>query len=115
MPRDDSAAILDMLRAARLAVEFGGTLSRLDFMLDLKTQSSVVHQLLVLGEACKRLTDRFQQQHEEIPWRQVAGMRDVLIHQYDSVDLAEVWRTLTIDLPPLVAFLERHAPLSPPK
>lgn len=103
-----------MLRAARLAIEFVGTMTRDDFMRDLKTQSSVVHQLLVIGEACKRLSDRFQDQHEEIPWRQVAGMRDVLIHQYDSVDLAEVWRTLTTDLPPLIAFLERHAPLSPP-
>lgn len=59
------------------------------------------------GEAVKRLSSEFRQGHGEMPWRMMAGMRDKLIHQYDAVDLDEVWRTLTHDLPPLIQALER--------
>jgi uncharacterized protein with HEPN domain len=67
---------------------------------------------LVLGEAVKRLSEEFRHHHPEIRWRLIAGMRDKLIHEYDTVDLEEVWRTATADIPQLIAFLE---PLAPPK
>jgi len=86
MPRDD-ATLLDILRAARLAVVFIGGLDQSTFLNDLKTQSAVLHQLLVLGEAVKRLSEEFRTSHPAIPWRMVAGMRDKLIHAYDAVDL----------------------------
>ncbi len=106
----DNSALLDILRAARLAVEFGGGLDRDAFSKDLKTQSAVLHQLLLLGEAVKRLSEEFRAGHPEIPWRAIAGMRDRLIHEYDEVDLDEVWRTLTSDVPRLTTQVEGLAP-----
>ncbi len=103
----DEATVLDMLRACRLVLEFHGGLDELSFFNDLKTQSAILHQLLVLGEPVKRLSDEFRLAHPEIPWRTIAGMRDNLIHEYDAVDLDEVWKTATTDIPPLLATLEQ--------
>ena len=58
-------------------------------------------------KAVKRLSDSFRAEHDEIPWAAIAGMRDKLIHQYDAVDLDEVWKTVTTDIGPLIVFLER--------
>jgi uncharacterized protein with HEPN domain len=66
----------------------------------------------VIGEAVKRLSEEFRARHPEIPWARIAGMRDKLIHQYDAVDLDEVWKTVTKDIAPLISFLE---PLVPPE
>jgi uncharacterized protein with HEPN domain len=73
---------------------------------DIKTQAAVQHQLLVLGEATKRVSDSFRAQHSEIPWSPMARMRDKLIHAYDVVNQDEVWRTATEDIPALLAQLE---------
>jgi len=60
----------------------------------------------------KRLSDEFRTGHPEIPWAMIAGMRDKLIHEYDAVDLQEVWKTVTTDIPHLISMLE---PLTPRK
>ncbi len=106
----DSAFLVDALRASHNAVEFLGGLELAAFVADEKTQSAVVHQLLVLGEAVKRLSTVFREAHPEIPWRKIAGLRDVLIHQYDVVDSAGVWKTVREDLPPLIRALECLVP-----
>jgi uncharacterized protein with HEPN domain len=110
MLRDD-AVLMDLARAARLAQEFVQGMDRATFLADVKTQSAVLHQLLVLGEAAKRLSQTFRDTHAQIPWPLVTGMRDKLIHHYDAVDLNVVWDTIQKDLPPLLAFA---TPLLPP-
>ena len=80
------------------------------FLDDVKTQSAALHQLLLLGEGVKRLSAVFRDAHPEIPWKAIAGMRDQLIHEYDMVDLDEVWKILTGDLPHLLAKLQPLAP-----
>jgi len=102
----DEVILLDIIRAARLAVDFKKGLDKEDFLQDLKTQSAVLHQLLVMGEAVKRLSREFREQHPHIPWKLMAGMRDVLIHGYDIVDLNEVWKTVEVDVPQLLPQLE---------
>ncbi len=109
MSRDD-ATLLDILKAARLVTEFKGKLAKQAFLRDIKTQSAILHQLLVIGEAVKRLSEDFRAQHPEIPWLRIAGMRDKLIHAYDAVDLDEVWKTVTKDIAPLISFLEPLVP-----
>ena len=109
MPRDD-ATLLDILKGARLVVEFKGKLVKKAFLRDTKTQSAILHQLLVIGEAVKRLSEDFRAGHPEIPWLRIAGMRDKLIHAYDAVDLDEVWKTITKDIAPLISFLEPLVP-----
>ncbi len=70
----------------------------------------MLHQLAIIGEATKRLFDPFRFDHPEIPWKSMAGMRDHLVHAYDAVDLEEVWRVVTRDLPLL---LDQITPLIP--
>ncbi len=106
----DEAILLDIARAARLVLEFKKGMDKTTFLDDVKTQSSVLHQLMVMGEAVKRLSEEFRSQHREIPWSLIAGMRDKLIHGYDIVDLDEVWRTATSDVPNLLAWLEPRLP-----
>jgi len=106
----DEAHVLDILKAARLAIEFKGTTEKSDFLTDPKTQSAVLHQLMVIGEAVKRLSPEFRDSHQEIPWKLIAGARDKLIHFYEGVDLEEVWKMVTSDLPQLIRRIE---PLTP--
>ena len=112
-PDRDLAAVLDMLIAARRIVEFRGRLTKAAFFKDAKTQSSVLHQVIVLGEACKRVSDAFRARRPSIPWREIAGMRDTVIHEYDSVDVGEVWKVAKHDVLALIPVLERLAPPPP--
>jgi len=84
--------------------------NRAAFLADAKTQAAVVHALLVLGEAVKRLSTEFTTRVPAVPWKAIAGMRDKLIHHYDAVDIEEVWKALSVDVPRL---LETLAPLAP--
>lgn len=108
MPRDE-ATLLDILQAARLAREFWQGLERHDFFEDRKLQSSILYQLVIVGEGVRRLSADFRSTHGEIPWKDMVGMRDHLVHAYDAVDLDEVWNTLDRDLPQLIDWLEARS------
>jgi uncharacterized protein with HEPN domain len=82
----DEATLLDIAKAARLVQAFIQGPEKEAFLNDYKTQSAVLYQLIVMGEAVKRLSDELRTQHLEIPWSLIAGMRDHLIHGYDVVD-----------------------------
>jgi uncharacterized protein with HEPN domain len=106
----DEATLLDIAEAARLVISFVQDTSKAVFLDDYKTQSAVLYQLIVMGEAVKRLSNEFRAQHTEIPWSLIAGMRDHLIHGYDIVDWDEVWKTATSDVPNLLIKLEPLLP-----
>ena len=106
----DEAALLDAARAARLSIDFLGDATVAGLKADLKTQSAVLHQLMVLGEAIKRISPEFRAAHPEVAWKKAAGMRDVLIHAYDEVDLAAVHETVRRDIPALLAQLTAISP-----
>jgi uncharacterized protein with HEPN domain len=109
MSRDETT-LLDISRAAHLVIEFKKGMDKETFLKDIKTQSAILHQLMVIGEAVKRLSQDFRNRYNEIPWDLMAGMRDKLIHGYDIVDLDEVWKTADSDVPDLLSFIE---PLPP--
>jgi uncharacterized protein with HEPN domain len=106
----DETTLLDIARAAHLVLEFKQGMDKAAFLQDIKTQSAVLHQLMVIGEAVKRLSQDFHTRHPEIPWTLIAGMRDKLIHGYDIVDLDEVWKTVDADVPDLLSLLEPLLP-----
>jgi uncharacterized protein with HEPN domain len=75
-------------------------------MADSLVQDAVVRQLEIIGEATKKVSTVFREQHQAIPWSHMARMRDVLIHHYWEVDLDVLWTTLNRDLPRLAPLLE---------
>lgn len=64
-------------------------------------QDAVIRRLEIIGEAVKNLPDEYRTQYGMIPWKQIAGMRDVLIHEYAGVSIHRVWEVVTRDLPAL--------------
>ena len=64
-------------------------------------QGFVERKLEIIGEATKRIPEDFKQKHPNIPWKDMAGMRDILIHQYTEVDEDIIWKTVTQKIPPL--------------
>jgi uncharacterized protein with HEPN domain len=109
MPRDD-ATILDIANAARLIQTFIQGMTKEAFLGDLKTQSAVLHQVTVIGEAVKRLSQAFRGRHPILPWLLRAGRRDHLMHGDDPVDVEEVWQTATRDVPEGLIKLEPLLP-----
>jgi len=76
------------------------------FLEDKKTRLATLRSFEVLGEAVKRLGSDLKAKHPEIPWRRIAGFRDIVIHQYDFIDLEEVWGVIADDLPDTLRMLE---------
>ncbi|MBN1323876.1 MAG: DUF86 domain-containing protein [Methanotrichaceae archaeon] len=89
----------DMLENLEKVGRFVGEMSFEDFLQDEKTQYSVICALAVIGEAVKNLPPEVRQSHQEVPWKDIAGMRDRLIHGYFGVDTAILWKTATESVP----------------
>lgn len=71
------------------------------FFTDRRTQDAVIRNFEVIGEAAKRIPEEYRQEQPAIPWRELSGFRDVLIHQYEGVSIAEIWQIIEKHLEPL--------------
>lgn len=103
--RPDKVILAEILDCSDAVQAFIRGFDEDTFRADRKTQSAVIHQLLVLGEAAKQLSEEARRTFPDVPRREVAGMRDRLIHGYHEVDLKAVWDTARIDVPKLAAYL----------
>ena len=97
---DQRAYLLHALDAIDAVLEYTKD-GRDSFFADRKTQDAVIRNIEVLGQAVKGVSDETRARDETIPWRQIAGMRDKLIHEYFGVDLTLVWDVVERELPTL--------------
>ncbi|MBN1796342.1 MAG: DUF86 domain-containing protein [Sedimentisphaerales bacterium] len=103
---DDLIRVRHMLDAACKAIEFTAESKRDDLDKDDKLALSVVRLLEIIGEAANNVSDEFQEEHHQIPWRLIGATRNRLIHGYFDVDLDVVWEIVRSDLPMLVSQLK---------
>ncbi len=102
----DKVALQNIANAARLVTEFVEGFNKSTFQPDWKTRSAVLYQLTVIGEAVKALSNSFRDQHPEIPWTVMLGMRESLIHGHDLIDWDEIWKTAKLEMPELLSLIE---------
>lgn len=107
----DSASLLDIAKSAQLILEFAQGLDKPELAANLEKQSAILYQIVIVGEAVKRLSVEFRNQHSEVPWREIAGMRDILTHQYDRVEVDEIWGVIRDDIPQLLSMIEPLLPV----
>jgi uncharacterized protein with HEPN domain len=112
----DPAQYYDMLMFARDAAKVGAGRSRTDLTNDLQFRLAVERIIELVGEAARLVSDDGKARHPEIPWRRVVGARNILAHDYGSIDYDVLWTILKDGIPDLIAKLEPIvAALPPPK
>lgn len=79
-------------------------------MADTQCQDAVIRRIEIIGEAARRVSEDSREAHPQLPWQAMVGMRNVMIHDYDDIDLGVVWETVQNDLSPLVKHLEEVVP-----
>ena len=99
MIKNDQVYLEHILEAIVKIENFTNGITRFDFSRNVLIQDAVIRNIEIIGEATKKISKLFTQSHQEIPWSEMAGMRDKLIHDYLDVDLDVVWKTIEVDLP----------------
>ena len=104
--RTEKAFLCDMLEAAERACSYCQAMSYESFLDDERTQDAVIRNIEILGEAAKNISEDSRQKYDDILWKNIAGMRDKLIHDYFGVNLDIVWNVIQTDLPSLISQLK---------
>jgi uncharacterized protein with HEPN domain len=108
--RRDETYLLDILIAARKALKFVEGIDQNKFEDNEMIQNAVIRPLEIIGEASARVSKDFRKAHAEIPWREMVGLRNRLVHEYFRIDFGAVWDTIHKDLPKLIEIIEPLVP-----
>lgn len=97
--KDDLIFIRHMRDSVRAIEEFSADLTKETLLSDRLRQSAIVREIEVIGEAARNVSDTLKKRHAAIPWKDIIGTRDIMIHRYFGVDLDIVWNIIKSDLP----------------
>lgn len=111
MWRDD-AYMLDMLIAARKVENFADGITLEKFKSDELLQNAIIHQIQIIGEAARKVSQEYKTAHPQIPWRMIIGMRNRLVHEYFDIIPERVWDVIQNNISELIRIIE---PLVPPE
>jgi len=103
--RDDRERLRDINEAIE-NIEKYVSLGYQAFIEDERTHVWIIHHLQLIGEASNHLSDELIERNQDIPWADIVGLRNILVHQYFGIDLRQVWETAELDMPVLKAKLK---------
>ncbi len=103
MKREHSFFLKDIAEACKHIQEFTKGMDFEAFLKDEKTSSAVIRKIEIIGEAAKNIPESLRKKYSHIPWKQMAGMRDILIHSYFKIDYNLVWGTIETDIPSIIS------------
>ncbi len=101
MKKDPRIFLDHILQCIGLIEKYTEGMSKSDFLKDTELQDAVIRRIEIIGEAAKNLPDDVKKKHTDIEWKKIAGMRDVLIHEYFGIDLELTWEVVKRDIPVL--------------
>ena len=101
MKKNDSIYLSHILESIERIEEYTKGMEKTDFSFSNLVQDGTIRQIEIIGEATKNLSKDLREKYPQIPWRDIAGMRDRLIHHYFGINLEDVWHTVKVDIPAL--------------
>lgn len=101
MRRDVMLYLHDIWESISIIDDYKQELTEEDFYINRQIQDAIIRRLEIIGEAAKNVGEEIRNKYPDVPWKQVAGMRDVLIHGYFGVKLKRIWEVLKTDIPEL--------------
>ncbi|MFH1597392.1 MAG: DUF86 domain-containing protein [Pseudomonadota bacterium] len=113
--RRDPAYLPDMLEASEKVQHYLKNKTFEDFLRDEMLQDAVERNLGIIGEAACRISEDLKQEHPEIAWRKIIAQRNVLVHEYNDIEIEEIWEVATFHLPRLIAQIMPLIPPIPPE
>jgi uncharacterized protein with HEPN domain len=113
--RRDPANLWDIVEASERIQDFLENKTFQDFLKDDMLRSAVERNIMIIGEAARRISEDLKQEHPEIPWRKIIAQRNVLIHEYDDIDYKEIWEVATFHLHKLIDQIKPLIPPLPPE
>lgn len=107
MKKDPIVFIGHIIESIELIEEYAENLNTDKFKKNTAIQDAIIRRLEIIGEAVKNIPSQFRTKHPEIPWKEMTGMRDVLIHKYFNIDLSLTWSVVKRELPPIKVKLQK--------
>jgi uncharacterized protein with HEPN domain len=107
MKRDTLVYLRDIIDNIQRAEDFVAGLTYEGLINDSKTSYAVVRCLEIIGEAAKHVPDGMRRKYPEVPWQNITGMRDVIVHSYSSIEYSIVWKALKTNLPELRVHVQK--------
>jgi len=101
MNKDPGVLLEHILECIDLIEDYSDGIAEAEFMKSVSLQDQIIRRIEIIGEAVKNLPDELKKEHPEIPWRDIAGLRDIVVHQYFGLDLELIWDVVEKDIPDL--------------